>query len=61
MKLELAVAEVKKLKKDHIVEVKALKNPPSACVVILGGMCILLLDKLKELGCPDIIKKNEEG
>jgi hypothetical protein len=40
--LETAVAEVKKLKKDHIIEVKALRNPPPASLDILGAMCYLL-------------------
>jgi dynein heavy chain len=41
-KLDAAVAEVKKLKKAHIDEVRSLKTPPAAAVTILGGMCYLL-------------------
>jgi dynein heavy chain len=51
---------VSKLKKDHIVEVKSLPNPPRACVIILGGMVILLQDKIKNMG-GDIIIRNVEG
>lgn len=40
--LEGAVAEVSKLKKEHIVEVKSMKTPPPASIDILGGMCYLL-------------------
>lgn len=40
--LETAVQDVKKLKKDHIVEVKSLARPPAAAVIILGAMCYLL-------------------
>ena len=50
IQLEEAVKEVSKLNKDHIVEVKSLKNPPPASIVILGGMCILLQDELKKRG-----------
>jgi dynein heavy chain len=39
--LEETLKEVSKLKKDHIVEVKALTKPPEACVVILGALSIL--------------------
>lgn len=40
--LDETLIEVSKLKKDHLVEVKSLTSPPSACTVILGGMTILL-------------------
>ena len=48
--LEKTLEEVRKLKKDHLVEVKSLKTPPKACVVILGGMSILMQDELKKKG-----------
>lgn len=41
-KLAAAIAEVAKLKKNHIDEVRSLKTPPAASKIILGGMCILL-------------------
>lgn len=41
-KLDAAVAEVKKLKKSHIDEVRSLKTPPAAAVTIMGAMCYLL-------------------
>lgn len=41
-KLDAAVAEVAKLKRNHIDEVRALRTPPPAAKIILGGMCYLL-------------------
>lgn len=58
--LEVTLQEVSKLNKDHLVEIKALPNPPRACVVILGGMVVLLTDKIKKMG-GEIIMKNVEG
>ncbi|KAL4464296.1 hypothetical protein ABPG72_011341 [Tetrahymena utriculariae] len=58
--LDETLIEVSKLKKDHLVEVKSLPNPPSACITILGGMTILLQDTLKEKG-GQIILRNIEG
>lgn len=54
------MAEVKKLKKDHLNEIKALANPPSVIRVVLGGVVILLLDKMKVNGA-QIIIKNVDG
>jgi dynein heavy chain len=54
------LAEVSKLKKDHLVEIKSLPNPPRACVIILGGMVVLLTDTIKKSG-GEIIMKNVEG
>jgi dynein heavy chain, axonemal len=59
-KLDLTLEEVKKLKKDHIVEVKSLSNPPIAVHIILGGTCILLLDEIKKKG-GDIEMRKVEG
>ena len=59
--LEGAVAEVKKLKKEHIQEVKSLKTPPPASLDILGAMCYLLQDKLREKGQIGIKMKAVEG
>ncbi len=42
--------EVKKLKKEHLVEIKALGSPPTAVKVTLGGVVILNLDTIKENG-----------
>ena len=58
--LNKTMEEVQKLKKEHLVEVKALPNPPRACVIVLGGMVILCLDAIKEAG-GNIIMKNVEG
>lgn len=55
MKLEKTLEEVKLLKKDHLVEVKSLKTPPKACIVILGAMCILMQDELAKRGQKGII------
>jgi len=40
--LELTLAEVSKLKKEHLVEIKSLGSPPNAVKVTLGGVVILL-------------------
>jgi hypothetical protein len=47
---------VKKLKKDHLNEIKALANPPNVIKVVLGGIVILLQDKIKSVGGQIIIK-----
>lgn len=57
-KLESAVAEVKKLKKTHIDEVRSLKTPPAAALIILGAMCYLLYDELAAKGQKGIIMEN---
>jgi dynein heavy chain len=54
------MAEVKNIKKEHLVEVKSLPNPPRACVIILGGMVILLADIIKKNG-GEIVIRNVEG
>lgn len=59
-RLEATLEEVRKLKKDHLVEVKSLPNPPMAAVVILGGVCIMLLDEIKKKG-GDIEMRKVEG
>ena len=44
-----------------MVEVKALPNPPSACVTILGGLVCLLKDWIvSEKGGSILMKVNEE-
>lgn len=58
--LEATLAEVSKLKKDHLVEVKSLPNPPRACVIILGGMVCLLADVIKK-GGGEILMRPVEG
>lgn len=50
------MAEVKKLKKDHLNEIKALANPPVVIKVVLGGIVILLQDKIKQVGGQIVIK-----
>jgi dynein heavy chain len=54
------LAEVKKLKKDHLNEIKALANPPIVIKVVLGGIVILLQDKIKQTG-GQIVIKNIDG
>jgi dynein heavy chain len=54
------LAEVKKLKKEHLNEIKALANPPSVIRVVLGGVVILLQDRLKANN-GSIIIKNVDG
>ncbi|KAL4429885.1 hypothetical protein ABPG74_022908 [Tetrahymena malaccensis] len=58
--LDATLQEVQKLKKDHLVEVKALPNPPKAVKVVLGGIVILNLDYIKKCG-GNIITKKVEG
>ena len=51
---------MKKLKKDHLNEIKALANPPNVIRVVLGGVVILLQDKIKAQG-GQITIKNVDG
>ncbi len=54
--LEVTLAEVKKLKKDHLNEIKAFTNPAIVIRVVLGGIVILLQDKIKAAGGQVVIK-----
>lgn len=58
--LEITLAEVKKLKKEHLNEIRALANPPTVIRVVLGGVVVLLQDKIKAMG-GQIIIKNVDG
>lgn len=60
MLLEVTLQEVQKLKKDHLVEIKSLGQPPKPVRVILGGVVILNIDTVKKNG-GDIIMKIMEG
>lgn len=60
-KLDVAVQEVKKLKKSHIDEVRSLKTPPAAALIILGAMCYLLQEELAAKGQKGIIMENVQG
>ena len=51
---------MKKLKKDHLNEIKAFTNPAIVIRVVLGGVVILLQDKIKSSG-GQIIIKNVDG
>ena len=51
---------MKKKKKDHLNEIKALTNPPSVIRVVLGGVVILLQDRLKANNA-QIVIKNVDG
>lgn len=42
--------EVKKLKKEHLVEIKSFTNPSDVIVIVLQAVIILVLDKIKEKG-----------
>jgi len=53
------LAEVKKLKKDHLNEIRALANPPNVIKVVLGGIVILLQDQIKKVGGQIVIKTVE--
>lgn len=50
---------MKKLKKDHLNEIRALANPPNVIKVVLGGIVILLQDAIKRAGGSIIIKTVE--
>jgi len=39
---------MKKLKVEHLVEIKSLKQPPSAVSLVLAGVCILMQDEIKK-------------
>lgn len=52
--------EVKKLKKDHLVEIKSLGSPPNAVKVTLAGVVVLNTDYIKQNG-GEIIMKAKEG
>ncbi len=47
---------MKKLKKDHLNEIKALANPPVVIKVVMGGIVILLQDQIKKVGGQVVIK-----
>ena len=51
---------MKKLKKEHLNEIRALANAASVIRVVLGGVVCLLLDKLKSQG-GNIIVKTVDG
>lgn len=51
--------EVQKLKKEHLVEIKALGSPPIAVKVTLSGVVILFTDYIKKNG--EIIMQAKEG
>ena len=55
----MTLAEVKKLKKEHLNEIKALSNPPLVIRVVLGGVVILLQDNIKKNGGQIIIKTTD--
>ena len=59
--LETTLIEVQKLKKEHLVEVKSLPNPPRAAIITLGGCVIMLQDFIKEQGGEIMIMKDETG
>lgn len=44
------MAEVQKLKKEHLVEIKSLGSPPNAVKVTLAGVVILNSDQIKKKG-----------
>ena len=51
---------MKKLKKEHLNEIRSLTNPPVAIKVTLTGVVILLQDAIKKVG-GQIIIKNVDG
>ena len=51
---------MKKLKKEHLNEIKAFANPPSVIRVVLGGVVVLLQDKMKANN-QQVVIKNVDG
>jgi len=52
--------EVRKLKKEHLVEIKSLGSPPNAVKVTLAGVVILMTDYIRSNG-GEIIMSMKEG
>jgi len=48
--LSRTLEEVKKLKKEHLVEIKSFTNPSDVIVIVLQAVIILVLDKIKDKG-----------
>jgi len=58
--LESTLEEVKKLKKEHLVEIKSLGSPPNAVKVTLSGVVILQAEKIRKSG-GEILTSVKEG
>lgn len=54
------LAEVQKLKKEHLVEIKSLGSPPTAVKVTLGGVVLLNAEAIRQNG-GQIIMTSVEG
>lgn len=50
MKLDKTMEEVKKLKKEHLVEIKSFTNPSEVIVIVLQAVIILVIDNIKKKG-----------
>jgi len=50
MRLEKTMEEVKKLKKEHLVEIKSFTNPSEVIVIVLQAVIILVIDTIKKKG-----------
>ena len=48
--LNKTLDEVKKLKKEHLVEIKSFTNPSDVIVIVLQAVIILVIDEIKEKG-----------
>lgn len=53
--LESTLAKIKQLRKEHLVEIKSLGQPPNAVVLTLTGLVILCAGHIKSVGGGDII------
>jgi len=58
--LELTLAEVRKLKKEHLVEIKSFTTPSEVIVLVCQAVIILTYDIIKARG-GDIVMKMVDG
>ena len=50
--LDKTTEEIKSLKKDHLVEIKSFKSPPQPVFWTLGGVCVMLGEKVPAKAIP---------
>lgn len=54
--MEETLAEVSKLRKDHLIEIKSFTNPSDIVKLVLQAVVILLIDKIKQKGGEIVMK-----
>ena len=57
IELDAILAEVKLVKKESLIEMKTLSNPPKAIKIVLSAICILNLEYIKKNG--ELIKSTQ--